>query len=46
MKKSQVKVKKKFLRRAKRIPSTELDATAIQIVVVSTILEELEDGKR
>lgn len=40
----QVKVKRKFLRRAKRIPAKELDANDIQIVVVSSLLEELEDG--
>lgn len=40
----EVKVKRKFLRRARRIPATELDANDIQIVVVSSLLEELEDG--
>jgi hypothetical protein len=40
-----MKVKRKFLRKAKTIASFELDANDVQIVVVSSLLEELEDGK-
>ena len=40
-----MKVKRKYLRKAKAIPGFELDANDVQIVVVSSILEELEDGK-
>ena len=40
-----IKVKRKYLRKAKAIPSSELDANDVQIVVVASLLEELEDGK-
>lgn len=40
-----IKVKRKYLKKAKRIPSSELDANDVQIVVVASLLEELEDGK-
>ena len=39
------KVKRKYLRKAKTIPSSELDANDVQIVVVASLLEELENGK-
>lgn len=39
------KVKRKYLKRAKNIPHSELDANDVQIVVVASILEELENGK-
>jgi hypothetical protein len=39
-----IKVKRKYLKQAKAIPATELDANDVQIVVVASLLEELEDG--
>jgi len=44
-KKKEPKVKRKYLRRAKRIPVTEFDPNDVQIVVVASLLEILEDGK-
>jgi hypothetical protein len=40
-----IKVKRKYLKQAKAIPESELDANDVQIVVVASLLEELEDGK-
>lgn len=39
------KVKRKYLRKAKAVPVSELDANDVQIVVVASLLEELENGK-
>lgn len=39
-----IKVKRKYIKRAKAIPESELDANDVQIVVVASLLEELEDG--
>jgi len=38
------KVKRKYLRKAKTVPVSELDANDVQIVVVASLLEELENG--
>ena len=39
-----VKVKRKFLRKARQIPRAELDANDIQTIVLADYLEVLEDG--
>lgn len=40
-----VKVKRKFLRQAKKIEAFEFDPKNVQQSVIANILEELEDGK-